>query len=233
MTIRALRARRRESIPPQILHMLDMLRVISQLTNQTGIVRARIVPERLLPLEHDHRQTVRSGFGFFECLAHARHGLHRRRVFGTHRHGLLSADLLKRWDSESHKQSQRHPRQDDEQRKLAARPRYEGDLTVSGAHAAFNKQTANASTSYETASAFITTSTTKRQPMLPLSPCTTSSLWLLARPLEVPLTRSGFAIRREPVDGAQWPLLTDWQGGGALVAATRTTAPAARRSTAS
>src|ERR1700751_4887285 len=58
-----------------------MLRVASQLTNQSVVVRMGIVAKSLLPLQHDHREAVR--VGFFEVLAHALHGFNRRRISGA------------------------------------------------------------------------------------------------------------------------------------------------------
>src|SRR6516164_10726816 len=152
--------------------MLDMLRVFSELTNQSGIVRVSVVSERLLPLQHDHRETVR--IGFFEVLAHAHHGLHRRRVSWTQWYGMLPAYLLQRRNCQSHNQRQRHPSHDDEQRQPADRPRCEGDLRAFAAHEGFNRQKAGALTLCEILAALTTPSARMRHPMLPLSPCATT-----------------------------------------------------------
>src|ERR1700722_15605144 len=95
---------------------------------------------------------------------------------------MLLPDLLQRWNCQSHNQNQRHPTQDDEQRKPAYCPRYEGRLGASGAHAAF---------------------------------------------------ASHPAARNVPASGTLTAEAFDWRGEGELVAATRTSVPAARRWTAS
>ena len=51
----------------------------------------RIVAEFLLAFQDDHRETV--GIRFLEFLAHDRHRLHRRRIFGAQRHRTLRRDL--------------------------------------------------------------------------------------------------------------------------------------------
>src|SRR6202022_3759121 len=95
---------------------------------------------------------------------------------------MLLPDLLQRWNCQSHNQNQRPPSQDDEQRKPAYCPRYEGRLGASGAHAAF---------------------------------------------------ASPSAARNVPANGTLTAEVGHWRGGGALVAATRTSVPAGRRWTAS
>ena len=84
LTIGALRARRREWIPPEIVNVLHLLRIVLQLTNQPIVVPVSIGAEGLLTLQDDHRHTVR--IGFLEVLTHARHRLIRRRILGTLRY---------------------------------------------------------------------------------------------------------------------------------------------------
>ena len=78
LAIGALRGGRREWIPPEILDVLHMLRIVFQLTNQPVVVLVSIVAEGLLTLQDDHRHTV--GIGFLEDLTHALHRLERRRI---------------------------------------------------------------------------------------------------------------------------------------------------------
>jgi hypothetical protein len=70
LAIEALYARCRESITPQVLHVLHMLRIVSQFTNQSGIVLVGVLTERLLPFQHDHCGAIR--IGFLKDFAHVR-----------------------------------------------------------------------------------------------------------------------------------------------------------------
>ena len=101
-----------ESISPQVLHVFDMPRVVAELANQFAIVRTSVVPKRLLPLQHDHRETVR--IGLFEGFAHADHRAHRRCVVRSQWHGMLFADPLQGGDRKRHNQRQSRPCQNDE-----------------------------------------------------------------------------------------------------------------------
>ena len=49
-----------------------------------------VVPERLLPFQHDHRGAIR--IGFLEDLPHVRQGLYPRRILGHQRYGMLLPD---------------------------------------------------------------------------------------------------------------------------------------------
>ena len=78
-------------------------------------------------------------------------------------------------------------------------------------------------------------STTTRQPMLSLSPWATM-VPTITGPLMNWKSATYAAIsatRHVPTDGVLTAEVTHWRGGGALVAATRTSVPAARRWTAS
>src|ERR1700751_2333127 len=97
-----------------------MLRVASQLTNQSVVVRMGVVAEWLLPLQHDHRETVR--VGFFEVLAHALHGLYRRRLSGSQWAGKLPAPRPQAWNPQTSSPRQRQPSPDDGPPKPAGPP---------------------------------------------------------------------------------------------------------------
>ena len=66
--IKALRSGLRHLVAPEILDVLHMRRVGFQLTNQFVVVAMRIVAQRLLPLQDDHRH--HAGVGLTEQLAH-------------------------------------------------------------------------------------------------------------------------------------------------------------------
>ena len=123
LTVGALRGARGESITPEILDVLHMLRIVLQLTNQTIVVLVSIVAEGLLTLQDDHRHTA--GIGFLEVLVHALHRLEGRRICGIQRYRMLCLDLLQRGDADSQDDDDRQPRQDDEHRKSMDRPRYQ------------------------------------------------------------------------------------------------------------
>ena len=121
LAITAFRTRRRERIPPEILHVIYVLRVGSQLTNQFVVVGVRVRVERLLTLQDDHREAV--GIGFLEYLAHVLHRLVRRRIFGNLRYGTFLPNLFQRRNGEEQDGSDRHPPNDDGHRQSMDRPR--------------------------------------------------------------------------------------------------------------
>ena len=122
LTVGALRGARREGIPPEILDVLHMRRIVFQLTNHIIVVPVSIVAQGLLTLQDDHRHTL--GIGFLEILTHALHRLDRWRILRSQRYRMLSLDLLQRGNTDSHNDGDRQPRQDDEHRKSMDRPRY-------------------------------------------------------------------------------------------------------------
>jgi hypothetical protein len=84
LTVCALRGGRREWIPPEILDVLHMRRIVFQLTNHIVVVLVRVVAQRLLTFQDEHRHALR--IGFLENLTHARHRLDRWRVCGSQRY---------------------------------------------------------------------------------------------------------------------------------------------------
>ena len=206
LAVAAFRTRRGERVPPEILDVIHVLWVRSQLTNQLVVVRVCVGTERLLTLQDDHREAV--GIGFLEYLAHVLHRLVRRRVFGHLRYGAFLADVFQRRYGEEQYGSDRQPPDDDRNRQSVDRPRDER-WTVSHqvvAHVAFERVKAGLITAGLILSALTSPSAGVSDTVT--FPCAPGS--------------GGGNV---PADGSRTR-----PGGGERVAATRTSVPIARQS---
>ncbi len=58
LAVRTLRARRRQRIAPEVLHMLDVLGVLVEPLDQLVVVGVRLGAERLVAFEDHHRGAV-------------------------------------------------------------------------------------------------------------------------------------------------------------------------------
>ncbi len=79
--VRTLGARRRERIAPEVLHVLNVRRVGTQLLDDAVVVMVGIVTELAVAFQNEHREVV--GVGLLELLARDLHRPHRRCVFGA------------------------------------------------------------------------------------------------------------------------------------------------------
>ena len=146
LAVVALRSGLGEWITPEILDVLDVRVVGPQLLDQAVVVVVRVLPERLVTLQDEHRDAV--GIGFPEQAAHGRHRLHRRRIRRAHRHLVLRGHLLQLGHGGIQEEQQSHPAENDgyrhapdplgEERRLP--PRLQFAHAPAFAHADFTKQ---------------------------------------------------------------------------------------------
>ncbi len=117
LAVAALRAGFRQRVAPEVLNVLDVLRVGFQPVDEFVVVPVRIRTERLIAFEDDHRRAV--GLELFENLAHALHRDHRRRFRRTHRHRPHLADDFELRHGGVQDGDQQNPADDDGDRQPA------------------------------------------------------------------------------------------------------------------
>ena len=117
----ALRAGRGQRVAPEILNVLNVLGVGAQRGDETGVVIVRLLAERRVALQHDHRRRV--GVELAEVLPNALHRLQRGSFIGRQRHRVHRTDdfELRNLDVQHHHQGEpqnqdRHREQPDESR---------------------------------------------------------------------------------------------------------------------
>ena len=125
LAVGALRAGRRQRIPPEILNVLDVLGVPGELVDQAVVVVVGVGTERLVALQDDHRRTV--GVELVKHLADALAGLQRRRILGAQRHVVCFGNVLQLRHENIRDHGQAQPEQRDQHRKPPDRVR---DRTV-------------------------------------------------------------------------------------------------------
>ncbi len=92
LAVRTLRARGRQRIAPEVLHMLDVCGVLVEALDQLVVVLVRVGAERLVAFEDHHRGAV--GVELVEHLADSVKRLQRRRIGGGQPHVVRFADHL-------------------------------------------------------------------------------------------------------------------------------------------
>ncbi|MBB3604386.1 hypothetical protein FHT40_004064 [Mycolicibacterium sp. BK556] len=112
--VAALRTRRGEGVTPEVLDVGDVLGICAEVVDEVRVEAVRLVAERLVGLEHDHRRTVR--IGFLEDLPDMFHGLGRGGVGRAQRHRLFLPHFFQRRDRNSQYRRQGHPRQHNRER---------------------------------------------------------------------------------------------------------------------
>ena len=133
LAVGALRARGGQGITPEILNVLNVFGVGAQGGDEAGVVVVRLLAERCVALQHDHRRGV--GVELAEVLPDPFHGLQRGRVVGGQRHRMHLADDFQLRDLDVQEHHQGEPEQQDRQREQPDESRDGGmspDVPVGG-----------------------------------------------------------------------------------------------------
>ena len=146
LAVGALRSGRGQRIAPEVLDVLDVLRILLQLADDLVVVVVRVRPEGLLALDDDHDGAV--GVEFLEVGAHQLHCDHRWCVLGSHRRRVQLTDYLELRGDHIHEDGDHDPEQDDRHRQDAEHVGEDGSLLLAGglgrcgrvSHADFTRQ---------------------------------------------------------------------------------------------
>ena len=113
----ALDTRGRESLPPEIQRMLDVLGVLLQLLDQIVVILVSVLAERFLT-DQGHQDEV-VGVVLLEFLPDVLHPGHRRRVGWRERHRDVLGNRLQLGDEDVDADRDQQPDHDDRQRQDA------------------------------------------------------------------------------------------------------------------
>jgi hypothetical protein len=130
-----------EWISPHVLDMLHVLGVSLQLFHQAVVISVRLVAERFIAFQDDHRGAV--GVRLVERSADPLRGNHRRRILRRHCHRVVPRDRLYGRHKHVQGDGQQQPCHQDRHREPANKPHeFRASLAVGvfGAHAAFTRQ---------------------------------------------------------------------------------------------
>src|SRR6185369_13493147 len=155
----------------EVLNVLDVFGICSQLRYQAVVVRMRVLAQRLIAFEHDDGCAV--GVELAELLPDVLHGHDRRRIRGVQGHRTLGTDDLELGHQHVRYAGNRDPDQNDRQGECADDtrcPRTVGALCPVLTHAVLSRQAMYPFTSLEDLSSLTTPLTVMRQVMLLESP---------------------------------------------------------------
>jgi hypothetical protein len=111
LAVLALDAARGERIAPEVLNVLDVFGICSQLLDEPVVVGMRVLAQRLIAFEHDDGSTV--GVELAELLPDVLHGHDRRRIRRVQGHCTRDTDDLELGHQHVRHAGDRDPDQND------------------------------------------------------------------------------------------------------------------------